>query len=82
MDKKLKKLNRSIKIRSILLSICIGIGFGLMGLDYYITRDFFRHNDTTMLISIMSLGAAIYIDSTIRRLKSERKKLENESSRN
>ncbi len=80
MNDKIRKINKAIKIRKWILSISIGIGFGLMGLDLMITRNFFKHNDTLMLISILSLGFAIYIDSTVRRLKSEKKRLENESS--
>ncbi len=79
MNKNLKKINRSIKIRKWLMYFLIGLGFGIMFLDLSITRNFFKHNDTLMLISIMSLGCAIYIDSSIRRLNEEKKRLENES---
>ncbi len=77
-----KKLERSIKIRKWLLYFCIGFAFGIMFLDLSITRNFFKHNDILMLISILSLGMAIYIDSTIKRLRAEKKRLENEHSGN
>ena len=82
MNENIRKIERSIKIRKWILSIAIGIGFGLMGLDLLITGNFFKHNDNLMLISILSLGFAIYIDSTVKRLKSEKKRLEDECSGN
>ena len=78
MNSNLKKIEKAIKIRKWLLYFCIGFGFGIMFLDLSITKNFFKHNDVLMLISILSLGMAIYLDSTIKNLKAEKKRLENE----
>ncbi len=78
MENKIRKIKKSIKIRKWILSFCIGIGFGIMGLDLMITRNFFKHNDTLMLISILALGMAIYLDSTIKRLREDLKEMEND----
>ncbi len=82
MNEDIKKIDRAIKIRKWILSISVGIGFGLMGIDLLITGNFFKHNDNLMLISILALGFAIFIDSSVKRLKSEKKRLENEYSGN
>ena len=82
MNEDLKKIKRSIKIRKWLLYFCIAFAFGIMFLDLSITRNFFKHNDTLMLISILSLGFSVYLDSTIKRLNSEKKRLENGQNRN
>ena len=82
MNEKIKKIDRAIKIRKWILSISIAIGFGLMGLDLFITKNFFKHNEILMLISILAMGFAIFVDSTIKRLKADKKRLENEYSGN
>ncbi len=82
MNVNLKKLERSIKIRKWILYFSIGFAFGLMFLDLSITKSFFKHDETLMLISILFLGLAIYIDSSIRQLRSEIKRRKNENSGN
>lgn len=76
--KKIKKLKKSIKIRTIILYTCIGIAFVSMFVDISMTRNFFRHIGELMLISLFAFGYAIYNDSVIKRLRKQLKELENE----
>ncbi len=77
-EEQLRKINKSIKVRSIILYTCIGIAFVSMFVDISMTRNIFRHIGELMLVSLFAFAYAIYNDYAIKRLNREKKALQDE----
>ncbi len=71
------KINKSLKIRTIILYTCIGIAFVSMFVDISMTRNIFRHIGELMLVSLFAFGYAIYNDYAIKRLNKQKKEILN-----